>query len=214
MQQDKQRNESKFLKLYIAVWVLLSCYLLFHTWKWDPKDPFITADLFRVWFGLALFSGAWVGAAAWDTVDKIRSLRSWQGLGFALGFTFYMLSVLAFNAGVFVGLLFAFDAAIDRLNPKSGMEPVTIHPSVSSEVNRYLLFLFLIAVAIAEPLSVRKPLARWFSSNMESWLNLPNPPAWEAWYFRTTVRQGNRVEVTSPEMAAGQTVDVVVNLVK
>ena len=233
MQHAGQKNEHQSLKLYIAVWVLLTGYLLFHTWNWDPKDPFITTELFRVWFGFALLSGVWVGVAAWDTVDEVRSLQLWQGLGFALGFILYMLSVLAFNAGVLVGLLFAFDAAIDRLNPNAGMEPVTIHPSIGSEVNRYLLLLFFIAVTIAQTFSVSKPLARWFSSNLESCLNLTSTPAPpeklnklpsqeinineehtgkpEARYFRTTVLPSGRMEVASPELEAGQTVDVVVN---
>lgn len=220
MRCDWRKIERNSLKVYIVVWVLLAGYLLFHTWKWDPKDPFITALLLQTWFGFALVSGLWVGASAWDTVDKKRNLQSWQRPRFAIGIILYFLSVLAFNAGVFVGMLFTFDAAIDRLNPNAGMEPVTIQPYIGPEVNRYLLLLFLIAVTIAQILSVSRPLARWFSSNMESWLNLTNTPTPaekldnlpsqepdeehtakpEARYFRATVLPSGRVEVASQEL--------------
>lgn len=234
MRYDKQKNERKSLKLLIVVWALLTGYLFFHTWQWDPETPFLTTRLLTAWFAFALLSGTLVGASGWDSVFRARNLQLRQALGFGTGFALYLLFVLAFNAGVFVGVLFALDSAMSRLNPNAGMELVTLHPSIGPEANRYLLLLFFIAVTIAQVFSIIRPLAQWFSTSMESWLNLTSPPTPpempdklpsrkpdeehldtpEARYFRTAVLPGGRVEVASPELEAGRTVDVVVNPVK
>ena len=234
MRHDRQKNERKSLKFWVITWALLTGYLLFHTWQWDPTTPFLTTELLVLWFIFAIALGIYTCGSAWDPVDKARNLQLWQGLGFGFGFILYILFALAFNAGVFVGVLFALDSAMSRLNPNAGIELATIHPSIGPEANRYLLLLFFIAVTIAQTFSVSKPLARWFSTNMESRLNLANRPTLsekpckppsqkldkehtatpEARYFRTMVLPGGRVEVASPELEAGRTVDVVVNPIK
>ena len=179
MRCDKRKTARNSLKLLIALWAALTGYLFFHTWQWDPTKPFITAELFRVWFGFALGAGLYAGASAWDQEVNTEYKLSlpWQALKWAAGILLYFLIVLDFYAGVFVGMLFAFDATIDRLNPNADIDPVTIHPYIGSEVNRYLLLLFLIIITITQTFSVGMRLARWFNTNMASWLNLTTRPA-------------------------------------
>ena len=214
MQECERKSEGNFFRLWIVIWIMLACYLFVHTMRWDPQTPFITSQLFRTWFAFALLSGVLAAASGWDTAGKASDLKLWQGLGFGFGFLLYFLIVLAFYAGVFIGTLFAFDAAIDRLIPNADMEPVTIHPSIGSKVNRYLLLLFLIVVTIPQAFSVSKPLARWFNTNMESRLKLSTRATPEPRYFRTTVKPGGRVKVASPELESGQEVNVVVRPTK
>ena len=58
-------------------------------------------------------------------------------------------------------------------NANASTGPMSIHPYVSEEANRYLLLFLFVIVTIAQTFSVIKPLARWFNTNMECWLNLP-----------------------------------------
>jgi len=214
MRYDRQKNERKSLKFWIITWALLTGYLIFHTWQWDPTTPFLTTDLLVPWFIFAIILGLYSSGSAWDLVHEACDLQLWQALGFGCGFLLYILMVLAFNAGVFVGMLFALDSAMSHLNPNASIELVTIHSSIGPEANRYLLLLFFIAVTISQTFSVSKPLARWFSKNMESWLKLSTRPTSETRYFRTMVQPGGRVNVTSPELEAGRAVDVVVRPIK
>lgn len=210
MQCDKQRNESKSLKPYIAVWALLTGYLLFHTWRWDPPKPFLTTELLGPWIAIALLWGVLVAVSEWDSVFKSRNLQLRQVPGFGFGFLAYILFFLAFNTSVFLVLLYTLDGAMSRLYPDAGTDPLMIIPSIGQGGNRYLFLVCFIALTIVQIFSVSKLLAQWFSTTMESWLNLTDTPTREPRYFRTTVRPGGRVEVASPELEPGQKVDVVV----
>ncbi len=177
MKHDTRKAEHDSLKVWVAIWVALTGYLFFHTWQWNPTTPFITEGLLQIWFILALVLGVYAGSSAWDLVAKVYRLPSVrQTVGYGTGFALYVLIVLAFYAGVFVGMLFAFGATIESSNANADIDPVTIHSYVSSEANRYLLLLFFIIVTIVQTLLVGKPVARWFHTEMERRLNLANPP--------------------------------------
>ena len=176
MRCDRQKNERQSLKLYIAVWVLLIGYLLFYTWKWDITTPFLTIELLGPWIAVALLWGVLVAVSEWDSVFKPRNLQLLQAPGFGLGFLAYILFFLAFNTGVFLVLLYSLEGAMSRLYPNAGTDPLMILPSIGQDGNRYLFLACFIALTIVQIFSVSKLLARWFSTTMESWLNLPNPP--------------------------------------
>ena len=214
MQDDDRKAECYSLKVSIVIWVFLTGYLSFHTWGWDPPKPFLTTELLVIWVPFALLSGALVAVSEWDLVFNPRNLQLCQALRFLLGFLAYILFFLAFNTGVLLVLLYTLDGAMSRLYPDACTDPVMIIPSIGPGGNRYLFLACFIALTIVQIFSVSKLLAKWFSTTMENWLNLPNPPAREARYFRTTVRPGGKVEIASPELEAGQMVDVAVNPVK
>ena len=235
MQDAKRKAERRSLKVSIVLWVVLTGYLFVHTWQWDPTTPFVTADLLALWFVFAFLLGTLASASEWDIVTAERRLPSFgQIVRYGSGFILYILIVLAFYAGVFLAMVFSLEAVLGSPNANAGTGPVTIHPYVGEEVNRYLLLFLFVIVTIAQTFSVIKPLARWFNTNMECWLNLPNqrisserpdqPTSQEldeehsatpeSRYFRTTVQPSGRVEVASPELEVGRTVDVVVRPIK
>ena len=131
-------------------------------------------------------------------------------------------------------MLFAFDSTLHRYTMISDIDTYPILPSITSEATRYLFLLSFIVVTSAQALVIGTPLAKWFVTNLELWLNLPNQSVPsdnpdkpsskelddehsatpEARYFRTTVQPGGRVEVASPELEVGRTADVVVHPIK
>ena len=235
MQDAKRKAEHNSLKFWTITWALLIGYLLFHTSQWDPQTPFITERLLRIWFILALVQGVYAGSSEWDLVPKVNGLQSLRHkVGYGIGVALYFLIVLAFYAGVSVGMLFALGATIESSNANADIDPVTIHSYVSPEANRYLLLIFFVIVTIVQTLLVGKPVAQWFHTEMERRLNPANPPTSpkqpdkpsphepdeqqsatpEARYFRTKVKPGGRVEFSIPELEVGQEMDVVVRPIK
>ena len=235
MAQGRQKWDDWSVKTLPIIWTLLTGYLIFHTWHWDPTTPFLTTELLVPWLIFAIASGIVNAGSGWDSSYIGYEVSSnLQRIGYLVAFTLYSLIVVAFNAGVFVGMLFALDAAMRYLDPNAGVELVTIHPSIGPEANRYLLLLFFIVVTIAQSFSIGKPLAQWFNTNMASWLKLTDPSTSpkkpdqspsqqldkensaipEPRFFRTVIRPGGRVEVASPELQSGWTVDVVVRPTK
>ena len=177
MQYDKQRGERQFLKLFIIFVAALTGYLFFHTLQWDPEEPFLTTEPLVPWWIFATGWGLLVGSFAWDQSYigfKVTSL--WKQFGYMLGFLAYFLIVLLFNILLFHGMLFSLDGLMSRIYPTVGIDPVAIHPYITPEVNRFLLPFYFIAVTVIETLSIGKPLARWFNTSMESWLDLEKPP--------------------------------------
>ena len=215
MKSDKWKAECQSLKVRIIVWIALAIFLTIHTHSWVPTTPFLTTFLFWVWSAFAVIMGIFFGASDWDLVTTKRRLKSFrQTVRYAAGFILYVLIVLAFYASVFLGMIFSFEAVLGSLNANGDTNPVTIHPWISEGANRYLLLFIFVIAAIVQTFAISKPLARWFNTNMECWLNLPKPSTPEARYFRTRIRKGGRVEVVSPELEAGQTVEVVVRPIK
>ena len=176
MRSERQKSEIGALVAPIVVWMFLAGYLAFHTFQWDPPKPFLTTELLGPWIAIAFLSGVLVAASEWDSVFKPRNLQLRQAPGFGLGFLAYILFFLAFNTGMFLVLLYTLDEAMSRLYPNARTDPLMIIPYIGQEANRYLFLACFIALTIVQIFSVSKLLARWFSTTMESWLNLPNPP--------------------------------------
>ena len=176
MRSERQKSEIGALVASIVVWMALTVYLSVYVFQWNPPKPFLTTELLGPWIAIALLSGVLVAASEWDSVFKPRNLQLRQAPGFGLGFLAYILFFLAFNTGVFLVLLYTLDVAMSRLYPDADTNPLMIFPPIGQEANRYLFLASFIALTIVQIFSVSKLLARWFSTTMESWLNLPNPP--------------------------------------
>ena len=215
----------------VFLWAVLTGYLFFHAWQWDPQEPFITRELLRTWFALAALMGLFHIALALDQVNKEYKLSwPWQPLLWGVGTAAYFMLVLGFFICVFIGMLITLDLTTSALEMRADTEPTLNYPYIGMGGALYLLLVFFSIVNLAQTFSVSAPLVRWFNTNMASWLDLTNPPAPpenpdkfpsqeldgkhpptpEARYFRTTVQPGGRVEVASPELEVGQAVDAVV----
>ena len=219
----------------VFLWAVLTGYLFFHAWQWDLQEPFITAELLRTWFALAALMGLFYIALALDQVNKEYKLSwPWQPLLWGVGTTVNFMFVLGFFVCVFIGMLITLDLTTSALEMRADTDPTINYPYIGKGGALYLLLVFFSIVNLAQTLSVSAPLVRWFNTNMASWLSLTNPPTPSenpdrppsqepdeehsdtpgARYFRTAVRTGGKVEVTSPELEEGRMVDVVVRPIK